>query len=181
MRVITGTARGRKLSAVPGEDTRPTSANVKEAVFNIIQFDIQGRRVLDLFAGTGQMGIETLSRGAAHAVFVDSRAEAAKTVWENVKLTGFQDQSTVLPADALGVLERTRDKFGLVFLDPPYGSDLLEKTLKKIWEFDILTAGGIIVCESSVDKMLPEPPEPYKKGREYRYGKRKITLYTREG
>ena len=104
MRVITGTARGRKLSAVPGEDTRPTSANVKEAVFNIIQFDIQGRRVLDLFAGTGQMGIETLSRGAAHAVFVDSRAEAAKTVRENVKLTGFQDQSTVLPADALGVL-----------------------------------------------------------------------------
>ena len=96
MRVISGSARGRRLKELPGMDTRPTTDQVKESIFNIIQFDIEGRKVLDLFAGTGQMGIEALSRGAAHATFVDVAPAAAKIVRENVELTRFADVSRVM-------------------------------------------------------------------------------------
>ncbi len=181
MRVITGTARGRKLQSVPGESTRPTSATVKEAVFSSIQFDIEGRKVLDLFSGTGQMGIECLSRGALRATFVDRDREALRVTRENIKSTGFSGQSTVVAGDALVFLERNRETYGLIFLDPPYAGDLLEKTLKKVMEFDILAAGGIIVCESAAERPFPPVAAPYRLMKEYRYGKRKITLVTREG
>lgn len=179
MRVITGTARGRKLKDLPGLDTRPTTDKVKESIFNIVQFDVEGRRVLDLFAGTGQLGIEALSRGAEKCVFVDASRSAVSVVKENVTATGFENQSRVVQSDALSFLTSCREKFGLCFLDPPYASDLLDQALLKMAEIDIMLENGIIVCESAVDKLLPQLPAPYGMGREYRYGKIKLTLYHR--
>ena len=177
MRVITGTARGRKLSEPVGMDIRPTTDVVKEAVFNIIQFDIEGRRVLDLFAGTGQLGIEALSRGAAGAVFVDQSRAAIKLVKENLEKTGLEG-GKVVQGDSLSYLSG-RERFDLVFLDPPYKTNLLENALKRIVEFDKLNTGGIIVCECPAEKELPELEEPYKCLKTYRYGKVKISVYTR--
>ena len=179
MRVITGTARGRRLKELSGMETRPNTDRVKEGLFNIIQFEIEGRRVLDLFAGTGQLGIEALSRGAERAVFVDSRREAAKLVEENLRLTGLRDRAKVVQGEALGFLASTREKFDLVFLDPPYNKGILEKALETIAKIDIMTENGIIVCESAAESVLPELEGPYEKGREYRYGKIKLTLYHR--
>lgn len=181
MRVITGSARGRKLIVPEGLETRPTSDMLKQAVFNIIQFDIEGRRVLDLFAGTGQMGVEALSRGAKEAVFIDRSAQAIAVVRQNVSLCGFEGQSRVIQSDALAFLSPGCGKFDIVFIDPPYDSALAESALEKISTFDILSDGGIIICESDAGKLLPELSAPYAKGREYRYGKKKITVYTRHG
>ena len=179
MRVITGVARGRKLKELPGLETRPTTDKVKESVFNIIQFDIEGRRALDLFAGTGQMGIEALSRGAAHCTFVDLRREAAAVVRENLAHTALAGQGQVVQGDYLAFLTGCREKFDLVFLDPPYASGQLEKALETIAAIDIITEHGIIICESARETLLPALPAPYEKGREYHYGKIKITIYHR--
>lgn len=180
MRVITGTARGRKLRDLPGLDTRPTTDKVKESIFNIVQFDVEGRKVLDLFAGTGQLGIEALSRGAEKCVFVDQSRAAAKVVAENLETTGFSNAARLVQADALSFLSSCRERFGLAFLDPPYDTELLEKALFRMAEIDIMTENGIIVCESRAEKVLPDLPAPYEKGREYRYGKIKLTLYVRK-
>ena len=179
MRVITGTARGRTLKELKGNQTRPTTDRVKEGIFNIIQFDIEGRRVLDLFGGTGQLGIECLSRGAAHATFVDARTDATRLIRENLEWTGLAGRATVLTADYATVLSAAQEKFDLVFLDPPYQTKLLERSLEMISQFDILREHGIIVCESPQDKTLPELLAPYGKYREYRYGKIKVTVYHR--
>ena len=177
MRVITGSARGRKLKTPENYDIRPTTDNVKESVFNIIQFDIEGRRVLDLFAGTGQLGIECLSRGASSAVFVDQSREAVKIVKENLKACGLT--GTVVQADAMSFL-RTCGKFDIIFIDPPYDSDLYESVLNTVNSIDILSDGGIIICESRRERALPEMTAPYKKRREYTYGKVKLCIYTKE-
>lgn len=177
MRVITGIARGRKLKEPEGMEIRPTSDKVKESIFNIIQYDVEGRNALDLFAGTGQLGIEALSRGAASVTFVDESASAIRLVKENLKRTGLPGGKTVL-GDALEFLKRP-GKFDLIFIDPPYDSDLMNKSLQKIFEFDKLNENGIIICESKKDLVMPEPPHPYKMLREYRYGKVKVTVYIR--
>ncbi len=177
MRVITGTARGRKLKEPVGMDIRPTTDSVKEAVFNTIQFDIEGRRALDLFAGTGQLGIECLSRGASSCTFVDESTAAVKLVRENLaacKLAG-----TVVQTESIGFL-RSAEKYDLIFLDPPYDTTLLDKALLTVIEYDKLAAGGIIVCESRRDKVLPEVSAPYRLKRQRAYGKIMLTLYERE-
>jgi 16S rRNA (guanine(966)-N(2))-methyltransferase RsmD len=179
MRVITGSARGRKLGQLQGNDTRPTTDRVKESIFNIIQFDIEGRRVLDLFGGTGQLGIEALSRGAAHCTFVDVRREAVSLIRENLQLTGLADKARVVQSDYLAFLTRAGEKFDLVFLDPPYAAGLLEKALDAIVAIDIMSENGIILCESAAEKELPALAPPYEKCKDYRYGKIKITLYRR--
>jgi len=178
MRVISGIARGRKLKEPAGSDIRPTSDMVKESVFNIIQFDIEGRRVLDLFAGTGQYGIEALSRGAKSADFVDSAPKAVKLIWENLKQCGFSDGVSVYTRDALRHLEG-REKYDLIFLDPPYETRLAAKTLMKIIEFDKLNANGIIICEVKADSAAPDVLPPYFMHKEYRYGSVKIVRYER--
>ena len=177
MRVITGTARGRRLKTPEGMDIRPTTDNVKESIFNILQFDIEGRRVLDLFAGTGQLGIECLSRGAREVVFIDQNRDAVKIVKENLKTCGFT--APVLQQDALGYL-RTCGKFDLIFVDPPYDAGLYDQVLETINSVDILSDGGIIICESRRETQLPEMRPPYRKRKEYRYGKVKLCLYCKE-
>ena len=181
MRIISGEARGRRLKELPGMDTRPTTDKVKESLFNIIQFEVEGRRVLDLFGGTGQLGIEALSRGAASCTFVDQRREAIKVIEENVRLCSFTERARVVQGDSLSFLASCRERFGLIFLDPPYRTDLLEKSLESIIAFDILSENGIIVCESAADKLMPPAAAPYVWGRDYRYGKIKLTLCRREG
>ena len=180
MRVITGTARGRKLQEPSGMDIRPTADVVKEAVFNIIQFDIEGRRVLDLFAGTGQLGIECLSRGALRATFVDARLDAVRLIRENLALTGLADRAEVLTADYASVLSAAGEKYDLIFLDPPYETKLLERSLELISQFDILREHGIIVCESRREKTMPELAPPYRQTLSRRYGKVCLTVYKKD-
>ena len=179
MRVIAGTARSRRLEALPGLDTRPTTDRVKESIFNVIQFDIEGRRVLDLFAGTGQLGVEALSRGAAFCDFVDSAPAALEVARKNVKACGFEGRAACHGRDFFAFLSRAGEKYGLVFLVPPYASGSLERALDMIAAIDIVVENGIIVCESPADHALPDLPAPYEKGREYRYGTIKFTLYRR--
>ena len=178
MRVITGFAKGRKLKEPKNMDIRPTSDMVKEAVFSIIQFDIEGRTVLDLFAGTGQLGIEALSRGAKSCVFVDENREAIAITRENIAHCKLENAS-VIQTESLGYLERA-GKFDLIFIDPPYDSGLCDKALHKIFKFDILTDGGIILCESRQDKPVNDAKAPYFFRREYTYGKTKLTVYCRQ-
>ena len=180
MRVITGSARGRRLKELEGLETRPTTGKVKEALFSVIQFDIEGRRVLDLFAGTGQLGIEALSRGAECAVFVERRRDALQVIRENLEACGMTDKARVVNGDAMSYL-KSGEKFDLIFLDPPYASCLLEQALEEIVRFDICRKHGIIVAESAADKTLPPLAGPYALYREYRYGKIKLTVYHRDG
>jgi len=180
MRVITGSARGRKLKELQGYDTRPTADRVKEGLFNIIQFDIEGRKVLDLFAGTGQLGIEALSRGAASAVFVEQRRDAIALIKENLRLTRLEDNAKVIPGESMAFLASCRERFDIILLDPPYASDLLKNAVNAIYRFDILSNHGIIVCESAVEWDAPPVEPPYFLRRSYRYGKTKLTLICRE-
>lgn len=177
MRVITGSARGRKIKTLEGMDTRPTTDRIKESIFNIIQFDVEGRRVLDLFAGSGQMAIEAVSRGAKSAVAIDSASAAVSVIRENVKTCGFQEEIQVTQADFKSFLKAASGKFDLIFLDPPYRNEMINQALELIEQIDILSEGGIIVCETERDKRLIDVSAPYEKGREYLYGKSKITIY----
>ncbi len=181
MRVITGSARGRRLKTLEGLETRPTGERVKEGVFSVLQFDVPGSRVLDLFAGTGQMGIEALSRGAERAVFVDSRRQAAALVRENLAATGLADRASVVCGEALAYLRSARERFDLIFIDPPYAAGLWESALSAISQFDILSDHGIIICESPAQREMPEAVGCCVFHRTYRYGTVKITIYHREG
>ena len=178
MRVITGSARGRRLREPSGMDIRPTSDMVKEAMFSIVQFDIEGRRVLDLFGGTGQLGIEAASRGAAEIVILDESRDAIKIIRENVAHCELS-QVKAVQAEAIGYLRRG-EVFDLVFIDPPYDTGLAESALKTIKEFDILSEGGIIICETRKETTLPNLEMPYFMKKEYNYGKVKLTVYVKD-
>ena len=180
MRVITGTARGVQLKTPEGIQTRPTSDRVKEALFSIVQFDVPGKRVLDLFGGTGQLGIEALSRGAKSAVFVDAGDKACKLIRENLHRCKMDNNAQIIRADYLQYLQTCRDKFGLIFLDPPYAEVFLENALKKITEIDILESGGIIVAERPVGKDLPWDFTGYSRSKDYKYGNTLLTLYRKD-
>ena len=179
MRVITGTARGRRLKEPVGLETRPTADRVKEGIFSSIQFEIEGRRVLDLFGGTGQMGIEALSRGAAHCTFVDLRKEAVGIIRDNLALTGLAGRAAVVQADYQAFLSRCRETFDVIFLDPPYNSGMLEKALETITAIDIVSENGIIVCENGSVAGWPAAPAPYGLQKEYGDGKIPTALYPR--
>ncbi len=177
MRVISGKARGVQLKTPEGMDTRPTIDRVKEALFSIIQFDLPGAQVLDLFGGTGQLGIEALSRGAKSAVFVDAREEACRLIRENLKRTRLEGEGKVIRGDYLDYLSRCREQYDIIFLDPPYAEVFLENALKRITEIDILRSGGIIVTERPLGKELPFDFEGYTRSKDYKYGKVLLTLY----
>ena len=180
MRVISGKAKGVVLKTPDGMLTRPTSDRVKEAMFSIIQFDLPGAKVLDLFGGTGQLGIEAISRGAQSAVFVDAREEACRLIRGNLAKARLESQGKVVRSDYADYLKRSREKFGIIFLDPPYAEVFLEKSLKIIEEIDILESGGIIIAERPLGKDLPWDFEGFTRSRDYKYGKTLITLYRKD-
>ena len=180
MRVITGKARGVQLKTPEGMLTRPTTDRVKEALFSIINFDIPGARVLDLFGGTGQLGIEALSRGAKSAVFVDEREEACRLIRENLKRTKLESDGKVVRSDYMSYLKRCREPFEIILLDPPYAEVFLENALKTITEIDILQSGGIIVAERPLGKELPWDFPGYTRSKDYKYGKTLLTLYRKD-
>lgn len=150
MRIITGTARGIKLDTLEGDTTRPTAERVKEALFSMIQFDIEGRRCLDLFAGSGQLGLEALSRGAEHCVFTDENKAAVEIIMTNAKKTKLYPSSRIANIGHRAFLTGAsgKESFDIIFLDPPYNSGLLAESLSLIADGGLLNAGGRIVCES---------------------------------
>lgn len=175
MRVITGSARGRKLRTLEGSDVRPTTDKVKEAIFSIVQFDINGSEILDLFAGSGQLGIEAISRGAKRCTFVDESRDSIKVVTENVKTCGFADLADILNTESIGYLRTCRKKFDHAFLDPPYNKGILEKALPLLAEK--MSDRGIIVCEHEMGLVLPESYGALVKKRTYKYGKIEVTVF----
>lgn len=177
MRVIAGTARGTVLKTPEGMQTRPTADRVKEAMFSIIQFDLPGAKVLDLFGGTGQLGIEALSRGAGAAVFVDCAESACKLIKENLVKAKLEVKAKVVKNDSVNYLQTTGDKFDIILLDPPYAEKFLEKCLNLISEIDILHSGGIIVCERPLEKDLNLEFDDFIRSKDYKYGNTLLTVY----
>lgn len=175
MRVITGNAKGRRLQTPSGLETRPTSEVTKEAVFSIMQFEIEGANVLDLFAGSGQMGIEALSRGAKFCVFVDSARACQQVQRQNLAHTGLSAQARIVGTDAAVFLKSTAGPFDIVFLDPPYHAGLAQKLLPRI--ADITRASGFIFCEHDRDEQMPAQAGNFLLIKQYRYGKSSISLY----
>ena len=177
MRVIAGTARGVSLKTPDGLATRPTADRVKEAVFSILHFDLPGASVLDLFGGTGQLGIEALSRGAVSCDFTDESEAACKIIRENLKRAKFEALGSVFRSDYAAYLRRCKKKYDIIFLDPPYANDFLENSLKLISEIDILQTGGIIVTERPLEKDLLLEFAGYTRSKDYKYGKTLIAMY----
>ena len=175
MRVITGIARGRKLVAPEGLDVRPTADKVKEGIFSAVQFELEGARVLDLFAGSGQMGIEALSRGAERAVFIDSSLRSIRCVNEDLRNTGFERQSEVINRDSYDYIKLTSQTFDIIILDPPYRynhiANILPFAAKKLRD------GGIIICEYETEADEPAAPEGMRLRKTYRYGKINVSIF----
>ena len=174
VRVITGSRRGRKLFTLEGNDVRPTTDKVKESIFNIIQFDVPDAKVIDLFAGSGQLGIEALSRGADSCVFVDASSKSISVVEENLKITSFREKSKTVRSDALGYLDRVIEKYDIALLDPPYKAGLMEDAIERIAPH--INENGVIVCETGSEEFLPENIEGFTSKR-YKYGKIALTVY----
>lgn len=175
MRVITGTARGRKLVTLEGDDVRPTTDKVKESLFNIIQFDVEGALFLDLFAGCGQIGIEALSRGARQAVFVDKSKRSIDVIRENLKTTGFEKKAAVINSDSVSFLSRRNEKYDIAFLDPPYATGVLQQALEKI--DGVMNDNAIIICECPTAEELPSKIGRFEIFKQYKYGKTTLVSY----
>jgi len=175
MRVITGTARGKRLVTPAGRDVRPTPERVKEGLFSALHFDIEGRRILDLFAGSGQLSVEALSRGAASAVLVDNAAASVKAAHSNISACGFEDKAKVIQSDYSAFCAMCRDTFDIVFLDPPYNEGLLMPAIKAV--LPLVSDYGSIVCEHPPEVKLEESIGGFSVYRTYRYGKVLVTVY----
>ena len=182
MRIITGTARGAVLTTLEGETTRPTPAKVKEALFSSIQFDIEGRKVLDLFAGSGQLGLEALSRGAEKATFVDGAREATAIITANAQKTHLYKQSNVLCMDWKQYIQsaKGRNRFDIVFLDPPYALRLLPKVTAALYDADMLSEGALVICEDEEGGLEEDVmvKARYDLVKASRYGRVHITILT---
>ena len=186
MRIITGTAKGVHLETLPGDDvTRPTAERTKQAVFSAIQFDVEGRRVLDLFAGSGQMGLEALSRGARSVMFVDASQEAIATVKRNAQKTKLFDRARYLVSDYRNYMRKARggEPFSLVFLDPPYALGAIPEALSRLLDYGLVTPDCIFVCESAE----PDPfagkdalAERFVTRKTGKYGKAYINILTQK-
>ncbi len=174
MRVITGSQRGRKLLTLEGNDVRPTTDKVKESIFNIIQFDVPDAKIIDLFAGSGQLGIEALSRGAKSCVFVDSSAKSIAVVEENLKITSFREKAKTVRSDSLSYLDRVIEKYDIALLDPPYKAGLMEDAIERVAPH--IEENGVIVCETGSEEVLPENLDGFTSKR-YKYGKIALTVY----
>ncbi len=182
MRIITGKARGIRLATLEGEATRPTAERVKEAVFSILQFDIEGREVLDLFAGSGQLSLEALSRGASHAVMTDRSREAVAVIKENAAKTRLEGACEIYNCDYTDYIRKNRGKkFDLVFLDPPYALRLCASVIEALLAADMIKPSTIIVCESEKDDVFLDNhrlAENFEVIRKAQYGRAFITIIT---
>ena len=174
LRIITGTAKGKKIETLLGEATRPTSERIKEAVFSSIQFDIENRRVLDLFAGSGQLGLEALSRGAASVSFVDSEREAIDIVKKNARTTGFFDKCRYIVSDWRNFIRKSsgKDKYDLVFIDPPYSMQCCVDALLRLENAGLLATGAIVVLESGEENIDAASLTNYEVMKSTHYGKK---------
>ena len=160
MRIITGKAKGIVLKTPEGDATRPTADRVKEAVFSMLQFDIEDRNVLDLFAGSGQMGLEALSRGAKSATFVDKSKYAIKFIKENAEKSKLIDGATIIQSDYLEFLKRNiGTRFDIIFLDPPYAAKMYRPALKVLLENGYVKPSTLIVCESDFSELFENDSE----------------------
>jgi len=175
MRVIAGTAKARRLETLQGQAVRPTADRVKEAVFSVIQFDIQGRRVLDLFAGSGALGIEALSRGAKSVAFVDISPQAVEVVRRNLETVGLAQKAAVHKGNFESFLNVSTEIFDIVFLDPPYRKNLIPKALPLL--ADRLSDYGMVICEYAADEQVPETTGALNAVKTYRYGKTRVAVY----
>ena len=180
MRIITGKAKGIKLNTLEGQETRPTAERVKEAIFSMIQFDIEGRKVLDLFAGSGQMGLEAVSRGAEHAVMVDRSKNAIKIIESNASKTKLASQCSIVNADAIDFIKRNHGKkFDVIFIDPPYASGLYAPVLLELKKADMLKSTSLIICENDYEGLISENKDLeniYKIKKMSKYSKTVITV-----
>jgi len=180
MRIIGGTARGRRVKVAKGRAVRPTAARVKEALFDILPHDLSGSKVLDLFAGTGNLTIEAMSRGAAEAVLVDLSETSGKLIRENLRRLNLAQRSKVwiMPvARAVRLLARQRETFDLVFLDPPYERQLVEATLKIIGKENILRDSAVLIAEHSVREGVKPQYESLSLTDQRRYGSTLLSFF----
>lgn len=180
MRIITGTARGMRLETLEGETTRPTAERIKEALFSMIQFDIEGRQVLDLFAGSGQLGLEALSRGAVKATFVDNSADAVNLIKRNAQKTGLYSRCVITGGDWASFVKKTaaRERYDIVFIDPPFAEKLTGEVVLKLVQADLIADHAMIICESGHDEDIEI--SGLKTIRRNKYGKTYIKLLTKE-
>lgn len=176
MRIIAGDSRGTRLDSLPGEDTRPTLERVKEAMFSTVQFILPGAKVLDLYAGSGQLGLEALSRGAASCIFVDDAREAADIIAKNAKAAGFGGKAHVVRQNAEAFLARGDDRFDIILLDPPYGRDTLPRLLPLVAAR--CEEGAVVLCESESGAQLPEEVGGLVLKKKYRYGTVAVSRYS---
>jgi len=184
MRIIAGDARGRKLKAPKDRSVRPTADRVKEALFNIIALDIEESKVLDLFAGTGNLAIEALSRGAAHAVLVDFSADAQRMISENLGRLDLAGRATVMTAPvarALRALAPRHERFDLILLAPPYGQELVPQTLDQIAREGVLRDSGLVVAEHGVRDAVADGYEPLALTDRRRYGDTVLSFFKLSG
>ena len=180
MRIIAGAFRGRRLHAPKGKRIRPTIDRVREAIFNIIAAELAGAKVLDLFAGTGAMGLEALSRGAQFSMFVDQGEEAVRLIRENVQLCGVEDRSRIIQGPAAQAIRRLgsgNELFDLIFMDPPYGKGYIEKTLDILGE--VARDDALVIAEHHVKDEAPQVSGIWQLDRERRYGDTLISVYSR--
>lgn len=177
MRIITGDYRGRKLETPVGYDVRPTTDKVKEAVFNILMNDIWDSVCVDLFAGTGNLGLEALSRGAKKCYFCDNSRESLNLIKSNIERCDAQEQSVILAGDYTKALTRIKEQADVFFLDPPYQAGLYEKCLQLIDSLDLLTKEGIIIAEHGVRDQVPDQIGRLTKVKDRKYGKILVSIY----
>jgi 16S rRNA (guanine(966)-N(2))-methyltransferase RsmD len=177
VRIITGEYRGRKLETPTGYDVRPTTDKVKEAIFNLLMHDLADAVCVDLFAGTGNLGLEALSRGASRCYFCDHARDSLNLIKTNIQKCGAQDRSVVIAGDYTKALGRIGEQADIFLLDPPYRAGLYEKCLELIDSLDLLREGGIIIAEHGVRDQVPEATGRLVRVRERRYGKIMVSIY----
>lgn len=180
MRVISGTYGGRPLKSLAGENTRPTADKLKETMFNIIGPYFKGGNVLDLYAGSGALGIEAVSRGMDTATLVDSNYDALQVILQNVKMTKEEAKFTPMKAQAryaLNTLASREEKFNLIFLDPPYAEQTVETDIQALVQKSLLADIAVIVCEVGADVELPDEISGIKMWDKRNYGNKKIVIY----
>ena len=178
MRIISGARRGKKLATLEGDKVRPTTDRVKEALFNILQFKISGSSFVDLFAGSGQIGLEALSRGADRSFFADSSRDAAKVIRQNILSTGFEDRAELFTGDYQGFFRQKKEEsFDIIYIDPPYHENLFLPAIEASSMY--VKPAGLIICEHPTNEPLPQRIGKAIAGKSYRYGKISLTIYSR--